>query len=154
MLRLKAILLYILAFLLLIAPMGYIIYYRRDIYFQETSATKVTVGLLVAIAFTLFIILKGFGSLNKDFKTLISLGVMTGIIALLDVFIKDIVLIMPALFVGWAMFIVPKWIAMRYWDKANIHANQYIIEDVKREVRKEFYDDGSAWERRQTNEGL
>lgn len=144
MLRLKAVLLYLLAFLLLIAPIGYLVWYRKDVYFAETSPLQITVGLLIALGFAIFMILKGFGSINKDFKTLITLGVLTGIIVLLDVFIADLMYIMPMLFIGWALFIIPKWLAGRYWAKANVKSDQYIIEQVKREVRKDDYNDGSA----------
>lgn len=144
MYKFKAIIMYILSFILLALPMAVLIYVKRDVYFKESSSNT-TVGLIIALTFTIFMILKGFGSLNKDFKVLITLGVLTVITLFLKTIIEDLVYMLPLSFVGWLLFLPPKFMGDKFWRHSRVYTDQFIKEKARQKIRKATtYDDGSV----------
>ena len=71
------ILLYVLSFALLIAPIIFLFILNRDKYFIDGQGTDITVGGLIGIGYTLLLITGVFKDIDKSFSRLITSVIAT-----------------------------------------------------------------------------
>ena len=135
-----AILLYIVATLLLIAPLGFWVWLNREDYFTQTTSTSFPLGLSIAVLFGCMMVFGVFKEFDKRITVFISLGVVALLAYLLEPILDDLMWIAICAMIGYVLYIPLTLIAKADWQ----YYREYRKEKVRVEARKEAEDETGA----------
>ena len=97
----------VLAFIGLIMPFCLLLLIKKDIYFKTATDTlKISLGVMIGMAYALILIIKALSEINKYVKPLVTLVVITLITFLFQSIIKDLFLILLTLVIGYILFLI------------------------------------------------
>lgn len=116
----------------LVLPLIIFVIANKEKYITTANdATKISIGLIIGIAYALVLVLKVLKEINKYFKPLISLVVFTLIVYFLKPMINDLFLILTMVIIGYVLFLVLITIANHFIEYGKEYAHQKVREQAK-----------------------
>lgn len=128
-----AIILYLVAFACLLAPLGVWVWFNREDYFTQSTSTSLSLGLSLALGFAFLMIFGAFKEFDKRITVFLSLGVVALLAYLLDPILDDLMWIAICALMGYAVYIPLTLIARTNWS----YFKEFRKEKVRVEARKE-----------------
>lgn len=132
-----AVLLYLVATVLLIAPLGFWVWLNREDYFTQTTSTSFPLGMSIAVLFACMMVFGVFKEFDKRITVFVSLGVVALLAYLLEPILDDLMWIAICAMIGYALFIPLTLLAKADWQ----YYREYKKEKVRVQARKEAEDD-------------
>lgn len=118
----------------LVLPLIIFVVVNKEKYITTANdATKISIGLIIGVAYALVLVLKVLKEINKYFKPLISLVVFTLIVYFLKPMINDLFLILTMVIIGYILFLVLITIANHYIEYGKEYAHQKVREQAKQD---------------------
>ena len=128
----------VLAFIGLIMPFCLLVLIKKDIYFKTATDTlKISLGVMIGMAYALILIIKALSEINKYVKPLVTLVIITLITFLFQSIIKDLFLILLTLVIGYILFLILITIANHFVEYGKEYKKTYIREEAKQAYAKE-----------------
>lgn len=136
----KGVILEIISFILLVAPLGILIWVNNEKWIQsQFQGQKLGFGFILAVVFILCLLRGAFKDLDKRLTTVMSLAVMLVFVWCIDSIIQDLKWIILCSIIGYICYIVVNSFAKYYLnyvknynaEKAHIDARND-VEDVSR----------------------
>lgn len=128
------ILLYILSFALLIAPIVFLFIIKRDVYFVDGQGTDITIGGMVGIGYTLLIVTGVFKDIDKTFSRLLGMIIVLAVVWFLEAILSDLFWIILAGIIGYLLYLI-----LSAWAKYNLnYARNYISERARVDARADY----------------
>lgn len=123
-----------LAFVGLLTPFFLLLLIRKDVYFSTATDTlKISLGVIIGIAYALILVIKAISEVNKYVKPLIALVVFTIITYLFKSIINDLFIILLTLVIGYLIFLILMTIASKLIDDGKEYKKTFIREKAKRD---------------------
>lgn len=121
----------------LILPLIIFVIANKEKYITTANdATKISIGLIIGVAYALVLVLKVLKEINKYFKPLISLVVFTLIVYFLKPMINDLFLILTMVIIGYILFLVLITIANHFIEYGKEYAHQKVREQAKQDYEE------------------
>lgn len=128
----------VLAFIGLIMPFCLLLLIKKDIYFKTATDTlKISLGVMIGMAYALILIIKALSEINKYVKPLVTLVIITLITFLFQSIIKDLFLILLTLVFGYILFLILITIANHFVEYGKEYKKTYIREEAKQAYAKD-----------------
>ena len=123
----------LISFILLVAPIGGWIIYKRDEYFASSVADKMSIGLIIALLFVVSMLVGAFKQIEKRITVVITLAIFYVLAMFLEPIIDDLRWVLLCALIGYVAYL-PLWgLAKRDWNYHKVYNN----EKVKIQARKE-----------------
>lgn len=137
----RGVILRITSIISLIAPFVALCVYYRDKWFIGNS-TKMWLGLIVGLVYILLLVSKALKDINKNFKTVLSIGIGILISYFLNTILSNLTLVLISCEIGWILYMIFAAIA----DKDLLYYKNYTEEKAHIEARSEAREnlDGSV----------
>lgn len=128
------ILLYVLSFALLIAPIIFLFILNRDEYFVDGQGTDITVGGLIGIGYALLLVTGVFKDIDKTFSRLFGMFITLAVVWFLEAVISDLFWFVLAGIIGYVLYL-----GLSAWAKYNLnYAKTYINERARVDARADY----------------
>lgn len=128
------ILLYVLSFALLIAPIIFLFILNRDKYFIDGQGTDITVGGLIGIGYALLLVTGVFKDIDKAFSRLFGMFIALAVVWFLEAVISDLFWFVLAGIIGYVLYL-----GLSAWAKYNLnYAKTYINERARVDARADY----------------
>lgn len=128
------ILLYVLSFALLIAPIIFLFILNRDKYFIDGQGTDITVGGLIGIGYALLLVTGVFKDIDKAFSRLFGMFIALAVVWFLEAVISDLFWFILAGIIGYVLYL-----GLSAWAKYNLnYAKAYINERARVDARADY----------------
>lgn len=121
----------------LVTPLVVFVINNKDKYIKTTNdVTKISIGLIIGIAYALVLVLKVLKEMNHYIKPLISLVVFALITYFLKPMINDLFMVLVMVIIGYAVFLVLITIANHYIEYGKEYAHQKVREQAKQDFEE------------------
>ena len=128
------ILLYVLSFALLIAPIIFLFILNRDKYFIDGQGTDITVGGLIGIGYALLLVTGVFKDIDKAFSRLFGMFIALAVVWFLEAVISDLFWFILAGIIGYVLYL-----GLSAWAKYNLnYTKAYINERARVDARADY----------------
>ena len=128
------ILLYVLSFALLIAPIIFLFILNRDKYFIDGQGTDITVGGLIGIGYALLLVTGVFKDIDKAFSRLFGMFIALAVVWFLEAVISDLFWFVLAGIIGYVLYL-----GLSAWAKYNLnYTKAYINERARVDARADY----------------
>lgn len=131
-------LLTILSFLVLVTPTLILFFINYDTYIVSGETTKISLGAMLGIIFTLFIMNGAFRELNTRVATLISMIVFLIIIWFLESIIKDLFWVTLSVIVGYVFYLIISSFSKTQINEYNIYKDEKIRAKIRKQAQDEI----------------
>lgn len=131
----NAILLKILAFILLIAPLATLFYLKKDVYFIKGESVKLSIGAMLTLIFILLIVL---GKL-KNVNGIIWLSIIWVLTIFMESILKDLKLILPLAISGLVLYNIINYFFNFEYQKFLKIKDSEVDEKIRLKAREEYF---------------
>jgi hypothetical protein len=131
-------LLTILSFLVLVTPTLILFFINYETYIVSGETTKISLGAMLGLIFTLFIMNGAFRELNTRIATLVSMIVFLIIIWFLESIIKDLFWVTLSVIVGYVFYLITSSFSKTQINEYNIYKDEKIRAKIRKQAQDEI----------------